>query len=379
MALVIDKRPDNISFAGNPIIVKAHTTLSGKTFLRIIAEVSVIATNQNGAYVHSEKFSYNVASDGKAVFNVAETVQAAIAARTDVELEGGTIVQSAASATYSVVLKEVYLEDMTELTGDVNKTITELTAVMGGLSDYECAVHPSWDAATFIGDGAVLSRKPDNEVLYGNYPLIVPVAANITRVMQVSMLKLPSSEAPQKSFSTTVTAWTPSSVSVPVAQLEDGMYELKLTPSARNYTTKKFVRKDVHGRCARFLFLNGFGALESITALTQKIQGYTLSADHYTEGAGIGESITDVINMGGQPNQHIQLTSGLVDRAWADWFACEFLPSRKVWMLFGSEYLPVAIETDDSLKLYDESHPDLCEVKFSVRCAFKGSTSSVVK
>jgi hypothetical protein len=67
------------------------------------------------------------------------------------------------------------------------------------------------------------------------------------------------------------------------------------------------------------------------------------------------------------------MSSGWVNREWAQWFACEFLMAKHYWIPKGGRWLPVAITPDsDSIVTYDKNDPSLLAVNFTATAAIKG-------
>ena len=380
MAISILQQPGNVSFAGNPIIVKAHTSLTGKTFLRIVARVSATAASVPATLNHyTEEYTYNVSGLGYATFNISETLRAAVEGFSEVGVKNGTVVQKICRARYYVELTEVYLDGMVEIKGDTAK-IGPFIAAIGGLSDYELSLRGDFDMGMYIGSGLVLSRKPDGEVLYSKHPLYIPVMPSATASASISRSSyppLPDEVASVESVS--AEAYIPVSVCMDMNGVPEGAYTFTVTPCKRPYTTVKYVRPDPIGKVCSFLFLNGFNVLESITAHTGRAKDYHVSQEHFLEVGPMENAFSDSINMGTAVRGELRVTSGYVSQEWADWWITEFLTSRKVWMLFGSRYLPVTVEADERMTVYDTSRPGMCAVQFTVRCAFGGSTVSTVR
>jgi hypothetical protein len=68
------------------------------------------------------------------------------------------------------------------------------------------------------------------------------------------------------------------------------------------------------------------------------------------------------------------MSSGFVNREWAEWWLTEFVVTRKAWMYDNGTYIPDAIIPEETNKLYDRAKPGLISVNFSVRYGFSGST-----
>ena len=124
-----------------------------------------------------------------------------------------------------------------------------------------------------------------------------------------------------------------------------------------------------------FIFLNGFGMLESITAVTKESLEYEIQSETYAVPQEIGfRGNTQVVNYANSPEATFGMSSGFVNREWAEWWVNEFIVTRKAWVLHEGRYIPVAIIPDDTVSLYDKSKPGLMAVNFSVRYSFTGGT-----
>lgn len=94
MAIQFIQQPGAVSFSGDPIIAKVKTTLSGKTFLRVQAKCAVTVYRDGESYDYAENFSYEVGSDGVAVFSVNDTIKTAFGIYASQEVTSAGIQQT---------------------------------------------------------------------------------------------------------------------------------------------------------------------------------------------------------------------------------------------------------------------------------------------
>ena len=115
MAIQVIQQPASISFAGDPIIVKAKTTLTGKTFLRIKLKCDVTAYRNSEQHTFSEPYSFEVASDGVATFNVGSTVKTALSRVIVQSADSGEVEQTMYAAKFKLTYKEAFIDGMIEI------------------------------------------------------------------------------------------------------------------------------------------------------------------------------------------------------------------------------------------------------------------------
>ena len=115
MAIQVVQQPGAISFAGDPIIAKVKTTLTGKTFLRVKLKCDVTVFRNSEEHTYSEPYSFEVAADGIAEFNVGSTIQTALARYIIQTANNGEMEQTMYAAKFKLTYKEAYIEGMTEI------------------------------------------------------------------------------------------------------------------------------------------------------------------------------------------------------------------------------------------------------------------------
>lgn len=373
MAIQLLQQPGSVSFASDPIIVKAKTTLTGKTFLRIKMECTAEAFHSGEGIYYTENYSYEVDSDGTATFNISGTVATAIARCMEQEVEGTDVKQTVYSARITINLWEVFIDGMTEIEqGDT--TSTGYTAITGSLTEFERLTADNADTATIIGEGRILSRKPEGEAIPKGIDLYMPAVISTGDTVAYSVEQ---GETKRNYSIYTGGALVPISLRIPTDELEYGTFKAGIAAEAGKGKYAVPSTPDMRN----FLFLNGFGLIESATAVTKESLSYETESEQFVVPSEIGfRSHTRIASYAQQPFVTIEMSSGYVNREWAEWWINEFCTTRKAWMMADGRFLPVAIIPEDTVDLYDRSKPDLLAVNFTVRCSFAGGTyNSFVK
>lgn len=124
-----------------------------------------------------------------------------------------------------------------------------------------------------------------------------------------------------------------------------------------------------------FLFVNSYGVFETISVLTREAMSYEVASARHSLSQSPSYTPKPSIAAYKQGGGAVwQMSSGYVNRDWADWFASEFLMARHYWMQHDGKWLPVVVEPDgDTVMVYDSNDPSLMAVNFTVRSAVSGS------
>lgn len=367
MALQILQQPGSLSFASDPIIVKAKTTLTGKTFLRIKLTCTVTVYRSSDGNTYTEEYSFNVSSDGVATFNVSGTVETALSYSIRQEAQGTSIVQEPYAARYVLAFKEVYIEDRVEKEGD-SLTSEGYNAIPGSLTEYERMTAPHQDVAMLLGGGKILSRKPEGEIIPKGTTLFLPAVNTQSGNIPYTLVQ----DSVENSYSTNAGgAFVPTTVRIGTNQLSIGELVVKAVGDTAG---KKYVIQSTP-YMRNFVFINGFGLMESVTAVTRESFSYDIQSEQYTVSKEIGfRPTTQVLSYSDSPMASIAMSSGYVSRQWAEWWINEFCVTKKAWLVDGEHPLPVAIIPEETVELYDRSKPSLVAVNFTVRYSFTGGT-----
>lgn len=367
MAIQVLQQPAEISFAGNPIIVKAKTTLTGKTFLRVKLNCLVKAYRESEEISYSEDYSYEVASDGIAKFNISSTIQTALERCIEQDSDGNTITQKMYAAKFQLTYKEIYLEDVVEVE-EGQTTSEEYKAILGRLTEYESLNMSGIDASSILGAGRILSRKPAGEMIPLGEDIYLPVVDTVSDTVGYH-LRQGESQSDYTVFTGGILV--PKSIVIPTKGLSIGQVTAgaSFEEGKPKYITKP--RQDMR----HFVFTNSFGLLENITAITKEALEYSIDSNLYVIPREVGyRTNTQVMNFMSTPFATLKMTSGYVSHEWAEWYLNEFLTTRHVWMKLGSRYVPVSIIPEEKNELYDSSKPGLAAISFTVRYSFNGGT-----
>lgn len=370
MAIQVIQQPGAISFAGDPIIAKAKTTLTGKTFLRVKLTCDVTAYRNSEEYPYSESYSFEVASDGLATFNVSSTVKTALSRVIVQDADGGEVVQTMYAAKFKLTYKGVFIDGMVEIE-EGELTSEEYQAIPGSLTEFERLTAVNSDTTTILGDGRILSRKPSGELIPKGVDFYLPAIDTKSDTLAYSVQQ---GETKNDYSQFTGGALVPKSIKVATDSLSVG--SVIIGTAAESGRKAYIVNPNPDMRS--FIFLNGFGMLESITAVTKESLQYDIQSELYAIPKEIGfRGNTQVVNYANAPEATLEMSSGFVDRDWAEWWINEFVVTRRAWMLYEGRYIPVAIIPEESNKLFDRSKPGLMAVNFSVRYSFTGSTHNL--
>lgn len=374
MALQILQQPGSISFAGDPIIVKARTTLTDKTFLRIKVEctVDIILTSIYGTY--TEEYSYMVGEDGIAILNIGKTIQSALEKYNRQEVDESGIKQELYKASFKLLYKEVYLDGVQEVVGATVQS-EPYTAIIGSLTEFERLTAESSDTAALIGTGRMLSRKPDGETVAKGETIYVPAVVDDAASISCYAIQ---GENTRHILTNTGASLIPGSMAIDTSAFTVGEFKIQLGHGTGE-SRKRIVPETPDMR--HFIFLNGFGLLESITAVTRESLTYNIDSETYVVAKNITyKGNTAVLTYSDAPQATLKISSGYVNREWADWWMNEFVTTRRAWMKVDGRFLPVAIVPEEKNQLYDRSKPGLMAVNFNVRYSFTGGTmNSFVK
>lgn len=123
-----------------------------------------------------------------------------------------------------------------------------------------------------------------------------------------------------------------------------------------------------------FLFVNRRGAVETCSAMTKEAMNIDVDIDTYNKVERPAFKPTRslfTISSGGRRSW--EMSSGFVDRKWAEWWTQEFLKGLRHWMLIEGKYVPVIIEpAKKSVSIYDKTKQQMPHVDFTVTLALEG-------
>jgi len=123
-----------------------------------------------------------------------------------------------------------------------------------------------------------------------------------------------------------------------------------------------------------FLFINSRGAMESCSAMMKESLRITVESEQYShvERPTFVPS-RSMLAIAENPRRSWLMSSGYQDREWAEWWATEFLRSRRWWMLVNGRYLPIVVSASDKdVTIYDKTKPSMSHVDFTVTLGLGG-------
>lgn len=120
-----------------------------------------------------------------------------------------------------------------------------------------------------------------------------------------------------------------------------------------------------------FAFVNSFGLIETASACMKESKSHKIGREEFglARMKGEGPKVTRRMKTVSRVMQW-KMSSGWVDRKWAEWWATEFCCSERHWMWTGSKWLPVTINPGDEVEIYDRSKGELHSVNFTVKSGY---------
>lgn len=315
----------NFAFADNPIIVKA-TSLgfpTGSIFRQVVFEVDTYYDKSANA---TRTFTFAINADDGAS-SVECDISSALRSAFARYKYNADLVTSTGSITYPAVTfnVSVYTKWMLNGVADQSKSATDNTtyiAFLGGLSDMERWKYSSTINCEDIPD---FTTKPTGEI-----------------------------RDEGQLITTTEYDSTNDEVKTQFSTAQSG------TLDTRDRTT--------------ILFVNSRGVFDTISIVGYESEEYAVPAEVRSLVGGTSYRPSPYVTTrkeGGGASW--KMSSGWVNREWAQWFAREFLMAKHYWIPKDGRWLPVAITPDsDSVVVYDKNDPSLLAVNFTVRAAIKG-------
>ena len=256
---------------------------------------------------------------------------------------------SSASRSYRAYSIEVLTEYLDSQDGEFTQTSS------GTFSGGRCAIGwlTEWERST-------VGTRENADVMYHEYENLRNGDASTK----------PTS-SPEKVGRSSITSW----VDVNANGTTSTFYSANSTPVADRTTAHApLVLRDSQ-EYIDFLFVNRRGAVETCSGLTLEAMNINVESQQYSRTerpAFIPKRSLTNIRKGG-PRRSWPMSSGYVDRDWAEWWTMEFLQARQWWMLYKGKYVPVTIEAaKKSVSIYDRSKQQPPHVDFTVTLALEG-------
>lgn len=351
-----DSYPLEFNFIENPIIVGVTNFefQPNSSFRQAVIEVEVTPT-YSGASVSKYRF-YTDATAGIPIRMDISTALRGAMCEWQPDISAYTskdAIYSYPYATFTVRVYEKYLLDGT-VYEDLGAERTGAYAYYGGLTEYERLIFEKHAADIFVDENnpsQVWTRKPNSK-------------SNGEIIETGFYRSYYSFNYTNRRFQTRIYQTTSEN-------------EGKENQDAGGY----FWQLPVSGERRQFAFVNSLGVIETIMAQSRESLSYDIesntkslvSTPQYKPNPNITTHKT-----GGRNKW--QMSSGKVNREWADWWVTEFLMAKKYWMLHSGMWLPVVVTpADDSMEIYNRSENNLPHVDFDVQLAVKGSITNLIK
>lgn len=369
MSVTITQHPSAVSFAGNPVLLKASSDLSEKTFLKICARVEAklfLRSVQEGESVHLLSIPTEGGSPG-VTFDLSDILSSGLSQNPmerNAVLAGGTATYTSGYVEYSVKVWDEYLDEhseivSTEITASVSSS--SKIAIPGKYTDMQRLTLPE-DTASWLGSARILSNKPDFEAVPVGGKVTVPVFSLSDDIVSNTLDGL--TNLGRHSFYGNSVSWKtfvlPSTVGEGTHSIE--WQELSVPPF--------FIYVVSQPPFARYFeFVNRFGAVESIYTYGRTKRKTSLSQERQVKRHNVSfKPATRYIKVTLQEEQTLELSTGPVSREWAEWFSKEFFTAEQAWMYSeaAGDMVPVIIESDEDISVYDESAAEVLDLPFKV-------------
>lgn len=369
--ITIKQKPSVISFAGNPVLVKVSSGLSGKTFLKICAKVN-IKIYQRGTLLSNYDRSLSIPTNGdgeEVVFDVSDMLLSALS-RINTErngiLSGNSPSYTSGYANYTVKLWDEYLNEYSEITS-TESTASESTgvckAIPGAYTDMQRLTRTE-DTESFLGKQGRLSNKPDFEVVPIGGKVVIPVFSTqgVSPDVYLDAESKDNLLGAQTLYANEV-SWKAFGLNASV-----GVHSL-IWGDGASVAPYFFYAVSQKPFTHYFEFVNRLGAVESVYTFGRATHKRKLTQERQVKKHGISFRPTArYVKRTLQEEETLSLTTGPVSREWAKWFVSEFFTAEKVWMYSeeANDVIPVIIECDEDLDVFNESEAEVLDLPFTV-------------
>lgn len=346
----------SVAFAGGPVLVEiASSSLpSGAKMGVLKLQVDVDAGDGRTPYIFSMD-----ADDGRFVtIDISSAIRSALASfayTTDWITQGNSLQYPKAS--YGLTVWEEYM-----LNGEMYETAKLTyqgtgTAILGGLSEFDrFSVIATPDQV--ISKLKFFTRKPSGDVCRQGEKVLVSKYAD--GVVNASVYSTDGLSGKQSL----------------------GGWDVTVLPAS------DYIKQ--------FLFVNSLGVMENTSAMMREALTYGVDSETYSLNMSPAyRANASIITQKTAPRGKFQMSSGFVNRYWADWWTTEFLCSPQHWMLYGkgrkvnpsdgsvSEFdlwIPCAVSSaNDSVQIYNRAKQELPHIDFNVELALDGSARNGLK
>lgn len=373
MSAVITQHPSAISFAGNPVLLKAYSTLSGKTFLKVCAEVSVSVFQRGSVVLDGLVYSRSIPTGGGSgkpvTFNLSDILQSALSQvviERNAVLSDGVPSFTGGYVRYSVKVWDEFLNEYSEVSSTKDSgyvTSGARAAVPGAYTGRQRLSLPE-DTAAYLGEARILSNKPDAGVVPLGGKVTVPVFSASSRSVGVYADAVSSGRLldthPMYASEVSWHSFVPKSVG-----LQSLLWEgLGLPPFFVHVVpVQPFARY--------FEFVNRLGAVEGVYTFGRVQHKSRLQQERQVKRHDVTfRPSARYIKRTLQEEPYLEMSTGPLSREWAKWFAEEFFTAEQVWMYSSDadDMVPVIIEVDEAVSVFNESEAQVLDLPFNVTC-----------
>lgn len=122
-----------------------------------------------------------------------------------------------------------------------------------------------------------------------------------------------------------------------------------------------------------FQFINGMGVIETASCLTLESMQYEFKNERNVLNSFRQFKPKATRSMSRfTSGQVYEMSTGPVNRDWADWWCNEFLCSPASWVRINGNWFPCTIEPEEEVEIYDRSEEALISISFTMRPDFSG-------
>lgn len=373
--------PGTVNFQRNPIVVSFASTNVNRTFQSAVMEATLRTKAENGwlTLVNEERYSIplDYAGNTPVKFDLKTLASVAKPGYTTSPLDSTGII-ARDSILLNIKLYEEYLYNG-EILYDppLNSSFpththtAQLNVLPGGLTDYE-RMSLDKPLAELIGSTCILSRKPEGEILHPQGYYIIPAVTNLPDATTVWLML--NENTPYGNDSRQLDSYR---CFVYRRRIADVLAEHPTAQTLRAYVGDNagplayIARKPV--KPYHFHFVNGFGMMESITCYARDRKTVELQT---SENVFVPErdfkSVMSVFTTKSDVTESYLLSTGVVNRQWAEWFTTEFFTTSEAYMEVDGNWIPVSIIPDDKITVYDRQKPEPISMEFTARPQFNG-------
>lgn len=356
----VTKSIPNAFFANSPAIVKGTSdcvSIQNSSMHSVICKITIGIPE--GTY--SEELIYPLDPSGENaefMFNLSNACQNALEIRNKYELPNST--PWVVGVKYE--LRERYLYDKETVLSDIQYKSARSFAYPGGLTSIERMSHSEYEDIANITPAA-LTRFPSNErrIAFIGTLFMVPVLGGVSGDDETNPGSPKNYGAIRPIFSRV------------------GIIDVKMDPYVPGGILK-FYSIQPSDEYRQICFINGFGIQEMVCVKCK--ESHVIDGDkkiYFTENIKGFEPTVSVKSYPGKYENYIKLATGVVSKAFAEWFMYEVCKSHKVWMydLNIDEWIEGAITHDKTVTSIDKVKGAGCSIEFTFYPSIQGSRLAV--